>query len=482
MQIVRDLGGYSLGRSDLVRRAMSKKKTSVMEKERQNFIYGNPEEGVCGCINNGIDERTADTIYNEMMDFAKYAFNKSHAAAYAVVSYQTAWLKYYYPAEYMAALLNSILDNLTKISNYILTCRQMGLKILPPDINEGDQGFTASGKNIRYGLSGIKNVGRNVVAAIIEERNKNGAFRSLKDFIDRCGGREVNKRTIENFIKSGAMDSLPGTRKQKMLTYPSLLDQKSRDEKTGISGQMSLFDLFSSHDDMVEEDFPDVGEFDKDVFLNFEKECLGIYVSGHPMESWQKVWESQITNTFADFELDDETGMPKVRDKSRVTVGGIVNEKTVKLTSKNQRMAYLQIEDLTGVGEVVVFSNNLEAYEKYMEKESRLFIRGRVDAADGKAAKLICEKVIPLSEIPRRIWIRCQDKEVWYAKEKALYDILDRNRGNSSVMIYLEKERARKLLPMRWNVSADDAVIADISGLFGENNVKVVEIPIEKKA
>lgn len=262
MQIVRDLGGYSLGRSDLVRRAMSKKKTSVMEKERKNFIYGNPEEGVCGCIANGISEKTAETIYNEMMDFAKYAFNKSHAAAYAVVSYQTAWLKYYYPTEFMAALLNSVIDNNAKVCGYVLNCRQMGIEILPPDINEGDWGFTASGNHIRFGLSAIRSIGRNVVVTMVEEREKNGPYRSLKDFIERLGSREINKRTLENLIKSGAMDTLPGTRKQKMFLYPQLLDQKNREQRHSIAGQMTLFDLFAGEDDspMAEEDFPDVGE------------------------------------------------------------------------------------------------------------------------------------------------------------------------------------------------------------------------------
>ena len=217
MQIVRDLAGYTMGRSDLVRRAMSKKKTAVMEKERQNFVYGNDEEGVKGCIRNGIDEKTANQIYDEMIDFAKYAFNKSHAACYAVVSYQTAFLKYYYPKEFMAALMTSVQDNTAKVSEYILTCRQMGIGILPPDINEGYSGFTVSGESIRYGLSAIKSVGRSVVEQIIKERENGGLFRSMDDFVERMSNKEVNKRTLENFIKAGALDSLPGNRRQKCM-------------------------------------------------------------------------------------------------------------------------------------------------------------------------------------------------------------------------------------------------------------------------
>ena len=243
MQIVRDLAGYTMGRSDLVRRAMSKKKAAVMEKERQNFVYGNPEEHVKGCIENGIDEKTANHIYDEMIDFARYAFNKSHAACYAVVAYQTAYLKYYYPKEFFAALMTSVMDNVNKVSEYILTCRQMGIRILPPDINEGQSGFSVSGDAIRYGLSAIKSIGRNVVDEIIRERKNNGLFTSIDDFVERMGGREVNKRTLENFIKAGAMDSLPGNRRQKTMIAPELLDQKNKDRKNVLEGQLSLFDF-----------------------------------------------------------------------------------------------------------------------------------------------------------------------------------------------------------------------------------------------
>lgn len=482
MQIVRDLGGYSLGRSDLVRRAMSKKKTSVMEKERRNFIYGNPEEGVCGCIANGIPEKTADTIYNEMMDFAKYAFNKSHAAAYAVVSYQTAWLKYYYPTEFMAALLTSVIDNNSKVCEYILVCRQMGIRILPPDINEGGWGFTASEGSIRFGLSAIRSIGRSVVVTMIGEREKNGSYRSLKDFIDRQNSREINKRTLENFIKSGAMDTLPGTRKQKMLLYPQLMDQKNRDQKNSITGQMSLFDLFAGEEGapMAEEEFPDVGEYERDVYLALEKESMGLYISGHPMESWQDTWQKQITNTSADFTADEETGFSRVRDGASALVGGIITGKTIKITKNNKRMAFITLEDLAGTLEVIVFPQDLEKNEPVLAEDGRVFIKGRVSASENAAAKLICEKVIPLEKLPRRVWIRCSNRETWYAKEKKLYDIIDEYPGKSVVSIYLARERAKKDLPIQWRMTICADSIKKLNNIFMSDNVKVIDMPIEK--
>ena len=482
MQIVRDLGGYSLGRSDLVRRAMSKKKTSVMEKERRNFIYGNPEEGVCGCIANGIPEKTAETIYNEMIDFAKYAFNKSHAAAYAVVSYQTAWLKYYYPTEFMAALLTSVIDNNSKVCEYILVCRQMGIRILPPDINEGGWGFTASEGSIRFGLSAIRSIGRSVVVTMIGEREKNGSYRSLKDFIDRQNSREINKRTLENFIKSGAMDTLPGTRKQKMLLYPQLMDQKNRDQKNSITGQMSLFDLFAGEEGapMAEEEFPDVGEYERDVYLALEKESMGLYISGHPMESWQDTWQKQITNTSADFTADEETGFSRVRDGASALVGGIITGKTIKITKNNKRMAFITLEDLAGTLEVIVFPQDLEKNEPVLAEDGRVFIKGRVSASENAAAKLICEKVIPLEKLPRRVWIRCSNRETWYAKEKKLYDIIDEYPGKSVVSIYLARERAKKDLPIQWRMTICADSIKKLNNIFMSDNVKVIDMPIEK--
>ena len=481
MQIVRDLAGYTMGRSDLVRRAMSKKKASVMEKERQNFVYGNEAEGVKGCIANGIDEKTANHIYDEMIDFAKYAFNKSHAACYAVVSYQTAYLKYYYPQEFMAALLTSVLDNTTKISEYILTCRQMGIGILPPDINEGVSGFSVSGGNIRYGLSAIKSIGRNVVDAIVRERELAGPFTSLDDFVSRMSGKEVNKKTVENFIKAGAMDSLPGNRRQKLMVVPEMMDQKSRERKTSMEGQLSLFDFAAEGDrENFQITMPKVEEFPREEMLALEKEVLGVYVTGHPLEEYEEGWRKNITAMTTDFIVDEDTDEAKVSDGQMVTVGGIVSDRVIKITKTGKNMAFVTLEDLVGSVEVLVFPKDFEANRDLLENDAKLFIRGRVSLGDEPVGKLICEQVIPFSKIPKELWLQFEDKDSYMAREKELMDVLRLSDGNDRVIIYLRKEKARKILPPGWNVEADRDLLGKLTELYGEKNVKVVEKTIEK--
>ena len=477
MQIVRDLAGYTMGRSDLVRRAMSKKKTAVMEKERQNFVYGNEAEGVKGCIANGIDEKTANHIYDEMIDFAKYAFNKSHAAAYAVVSYQTAYLKYYYPKEFMAALMSSVMDNVSKFSEYILTCRRMmDIAILPPDINEGESGFSVSGDGIRYGLSAIKSVGRPVVDAILEERKKNGIFSSMEDFINRMTNKEVNRRTIENFIKSGAMDSLPGTRRQKVAVAPILLDNKARERKNAWEGQMSLFDLVSEEEKKeYQVSFPDVGEYSKEELLAFEKDILGVYISGHPLDDYEGLWRKNITATSADFIVDEETEEAVVKDGMKVVIGGLVAGKVVKTTRSNQLMAFITLEDLMGSVEVIVFPKNYEADRDVLTEDSKIFIKGRVSLGDEPVGKLVCEQVIPFSKVPRQLWLQFEDKEIYQAMEGGILGILKESEGPDSVVIYLKKERAKKILPANWKVEAAGELMETLICKLGEKNVKLVE-------
>jgi DNA polymerase-3 subunit alpha len=481
MQIVRDLAGYTLGRSDLVRRAMSKKKTYVMEKERQNFVYGNPEEGVTGCIANGIDEKVANRIYDEMIDFAKYAFNKSHAAAYAVVSYQTAYLKYYYPQEFMAALLTSVMDNVTKVSEYILNCRQMGIKILPPDINEGESGFSVSAGSIRYGLSAIKSVGRSVVELIVQEREQNGMFHDMEDFIDRMSNKEVNKRTLENFIKSGALDTLAGTRKQKLLIAPELLDQRTKERKNTMEGQMTLFDIAGEEEKTrFQITFPEVGEFLKEDILAFEKETLGIYLSGHPMEAYEETWRNNITAVTNDFIVDEEVGAAKVSDGSYVTIGGMITSKTVKTTRNNKMMAFITVEDLLGSVEVIVFPKDYESKREFFVEESIVFIQGRVSIGDDPVGKLVCERVTPFSVLPKELWLKFPDKEAYVGIERELLESLKDSEGNDSVIIYLEKERAKKVLPSNRNVNANEELLRHLVGKLGEKNVKVMEKKLEK--
>ena len=481
MQIVRDLAGYTLGRSDLLRRAMSKKKAAVMEKERNTFVYGDEETGVPGCIKNGIDEQTANKIYDEMIDFAKYAFNKSHAAAYAVVSYQTAWLKYYYPVEYMAALMTSVIDNPTKVAEYIYVCRQMGIRILPPDINKGEADFSVDGGDIRYGLAAIKSIGRPVISAIVNDRKELGEFRNLEDFITRISSRELmNKRLVENLIKAGALDVLGGTRKQFMSIYIQIVDHMQQEKKNSMVGQMSLFDMVSEEQ---KEEFqirmPDVGEYTKENLLGFEKEVLGVYVSGHPLEPYEEEWRKVISATTADFQVDPEVGYTKVRDGAREIIGGIIAEKTVKHTKTNQMMAFLTVEDLFGTVEVVVFPRDYEKYRQYLEEDNKIFVKGRVSEEDDKASKLICEKILPFGQKKKELWIQFPDKETYLEEEAITYGYLADSEGNDEVMIYCEKEKIVKKLPANKNISINPQILSRLMNHFGENRVKVVEKAIE---
>jgi len=481
MQIVRDLAGYSLGRSDLLRRAMSKKKVAVMEKERKIFIYGDEETGVPGCIKNGIDEQTANKIYDEMIDFAKYAFNKSHAAAYAVVSYQTAWLKYYFPVEYMAALMTSVIDNPSKVSEYIYACRQMNIKILPPDINKGEANFSVDGGDIRYGLAAIKSIGRPVIKAIVEDREELGLFQNLEDFITRLSAKNIlNKRTIENLIKAGALDTLGGTRKQFMSIYVQIVDHVTQEKKNSMVGQMTLFDLVS--EDQKEEfqiRMPDVGEYSKETLLAFEKEVLGIYVSGHPLEAYEEKWKKSISATTADFQLDEETGHTKVHDGAKEIIGGMITEKTIKHTKTNQMMAFITVEDLLGTVEVVVFPRDYEKNRDYLEVDSKVFVRGRVSEEDDKPSKMICEKIIPFERTKKELWIQFPDKATFLDEEQIVYGYLADSDGDDEVMIYCAKERAVKKLPKNRNIGINEQILSRLMNHFGEKRVKVVEKPIE---
>ena len=475
MQIVRDLGGYTLGRSDLVRRAMSKKKQAVMEKERANFIYGNKEEGVPGCVANGIPEEVASQIYDDMMDFAKYAFNKSHAACYAVVSYQTAYLKYYYPVEFMAALMTSVIDNSGKVAEYIMVCRSMGIDILPPDINQGESGFSVDGKAIRYALTAIKSVGRPVIDAVVQERKARGPYTNLKDFITRMADKDVNKKAVENFIKAGAFDSLPGTRKQFMSAYVQIMEHIVKDKKNNMAGQLSLFDIA---DESQKEDFdvklPDVGEYSKEMLLAFEKEVLGVYISGHPLEEQEELWRKGITNTTADFVINEEIGEPAVRDNMPAIIGGIIVDKKIKYTKNDKIMAFLQIEDLVGSVEVIVFPRDYEKNSDKLLEDNKVFVRGRVSLEEERDGKLICEKITAFDEIPKKLWIKFPSKEAYESKSKELLDLLADSDGKDSVIIYIEEIKAMKKLPPNWNVNADEQLAKVLAEKFGKENVKIV--------
>ena len=471
MQIVRDLAGYSLGRSDLVRRAMSKKKTSVMEKERQNFIYGNPEENVPGCISNGIDEKTANKIYDDMIDFAKYAFNKSHAACYAVVAYQTAYLKTYYPVEFMAALMTSVVDNTDKVAGYIYACRQMNIQMLPPDVNTSDMEFSVEDNAIRFGLSAVKSLGRPTIKAIIDERNKS-RFTSMQDFISRLY-TDLNKRMLENLIKSGAFDTFGNNRRQMMSVYARMLDNEAKQGKDAISGQMSLFDLVDeSEKSQFEIKMPDVSEYTKEDILAFEKEVLGVYVSGHPLDEYAAMWKKHISAMSTDFELDDETGEPKVKVDSKATIGGMIMAKSVKPTKTGQLMAYLTIEDLVGTVEVIVFPRTFSTYRNIIEGTDKLFITGRVNANADENAKLICESVVPFEDVPRKLWIRFASEEEYLKKAADLAEELKYSDGKDSIIIYCTKENKRIALPQSRNIRITPDILASLRAQYGIKNVE----------
>ena len=471
MQIVRDLAGYTLGRSDLVRRAMSKKKASVMEKERQNFIYGNKEEGVPGCIANGIPEETAKIIYDNMTDFAKYAFNKSHAACYAVVSYRTAYLKCYYPKEFFAALMTSVLANNTKVAEYAYTCRQMGIEILPPDINEGEGNFSVASNGIRYGLSALKSIGKPIIDAIIQEREDNGAFTGLEDFISRLSGKEVNKRTLESFIKSGAFDCFNANRHQMMLVYADIVDNINNERKSNIAGQMSLFDMFEEKHDKV--NVPNVPEYDKEELLAYEKEVLGVYVSGHPMDDYEALWRKHITNVSSDF-INDEDNPPKVTDGQKATIGGIITAKTVKNTKTGKMMAFITVEDVFGAVEVLVFPRDYEKYRSQAVEDNKVFVTGRVSISEEENGKLVCESITAFEDVPKVCWIQFANKQAYIDAEQELAGIIASSDGNDLVTVYCREEKQRKVLPKSQTIQAQGETLKLLMDRFGQDNVKVV--------
>ena len=476
MQIVQSLAGYTLGRSDLLRRAMSKKKAAVMQKERQNFVYGNKEENVPGCIANGISEEIANKIYDSMIDFAKYAFNKSHAAAYAIVSYQTAWLKYYYPVEYMAALMTSVMDNPGKVAAYILSCRQMGISILPPDINKSEGAFSVEDGKIRYGLSAIKGIGKPVMAAIVSEREKQGPYKSLRDFCDRLSSKEVNKRTLENFIKAGAFDGMGANHRQLLMIYTRVMEQSQQQKKNSMSGQMTLFDLMSDEERVsYEVALPNVEEFSKEEKLALEKEVLGIYISGHPLEDYADRWKTITTASTADFLPDEESGLPNVEDGSFVIVGGIITEKTIKYTKKNQAMAFLTLEDLLGTVEVIVFPRDYEKNLSLLQEDNKVFIGGKVSVEEERPSKLILSEIHTFDDIRRELWIRFESKEKYRQAGTNLARFLNEAPGDDNVVIYLAAEKAVKKLPKSYSVSITEELLEKMYKSFGEKNVSIVE-------
>lgn len=485
MRIVRELAGYSLGRSDLIRRAMAKKDPAKMKKERQAFVYGIEQENVPGCIKNGVDEKTANKIFDEMMDFAEYAFNKSHAVVYSVVAYQTAWLKCYYPKEYMSALMTSVMDQTAKVAEYVYTCRRMGIPVLSPDVNSGYSGFTVDGDGIRYGLSAVKGVGMALTDAIVKERKENGLFTGLENMISRMADKKVlNKRAIESLIKAGAMDCLGGTRKQLMSVHIQLVDQVSYERKHMVSGQMSLFDMGEDQEEMRQsfvEKLPPVGEYPKEERLVFEKEMTGIYISGHPLEQYEDLWRRLSTATALDFQPEEEeqAGMD-AKDGRAAVIGGMVTDMRMIYTKKNQQMAFVTLEDLLGSVEVVVFPRVYEKYKPLLVPEAKLFAAGKISTEEGSASKLLADRFVPFDVKERQLWIRFDTKQDYAQNEQILQGYMADSKGETDVYIYCEKEKAIRRLPHSRRVSVTPELLGRLRNHYGQDRVRVVEKEVEK--
>lgn len=402
MQVVRDLGGYSYGRSDLVRRAMSKKKMDVMEEERQYFIHGKFDEDgnieIAGCIRNGVEEEIANKIFDDMIDFARYAFNKSHAAAYGVLAYETAYLKTYYPVEFMAALITSVMGNTDKVVEYIRECKALEIDVLPPDINKSFSKFSVEGNNIRFGLAAVKNVGVNIINNIIDERESNGLFVDLVDLVKRLDQKDTNKRVIESLIKCGAFDNISENRASLMVGYESLLESVSMDRKKNVQGQISLFDAFGDSEE--DNDFqqiyslPKRQEYEEREKLNLEKEVLGMYVSGHPLSQFEKELQEKtsIDNGKLNSLKEDEEAYIQMNETDAI-MGGMIVNKTIKTTKRNEIMAFIELEDLYGAIEIVVFPQLLQKYNVILNEDNIIYVKGTLSIKEGENAKLIAREI-----------------------------------------------------------------------------------------
>ncbi|MBS4537398.1 DNA polymerase III subunit alpha [Clostridium sp. D2Q-11] len=483
MQIVRDVGGYSMGRSDLVRRAMGKKKMDVMERERRHFIYGKEdEEGnieIAGAIRNGVDEKSANKIYDEMIDFAKYAFNKSHSAAYAVLAYETAWLKYYYPVEFMAALLTSVMGSTNSVSLYIQESKKLGVEVLPPDVNESYAKFTVSKGRIRYGLAAVKNVGVGLINSIIKARVIGEKFSSLTDFCSRVESQSLNKRAIESLIKAGAFDSVKGNRAQLLAIYERVLEGVQQDKKRNIQGQFNMFqDIASKEGNNIKEDvLPNIKDFPDRTLLSMEKEMLGIYISGHPLSSLEEELNTISTlNTSEIIEVNNsikEGNSDLVhRDGSQIKIGGIIISKKNKITKNNNMMAFATLEDLFGVVELIIFPKVYDRYTKYIEEDSIVIVEGKLSISEEDEPKIICSSIRPLMKNKKsKLYLKIADKEYNLNKIKG---ILSNYNGDIPVYVYFEKNKKTVMADRDfWVDVSNKGLLEELNKLLGRENVKL---------
>lgn len=484
MQIVRDIGGFTMGRSDLLRRAMGKKKMSVMLEERKNFIYGksaeNGEAGILGAVNNGVDEKTANDIYDLMVEFAKYAFPKAHSVAYAALAYETAWLKTYYPVEFMAALISSIMGSSNTVSLYIRECKRLGIEILPPDINESMAKFTVESNKIRFGLAAVKNVGTNVIQEIVRTREKKGKFLSFVDFCTKVDPIVLNKRQIESLIKCGAFDFLNVRRSQLMAIYERTIDSVLSQKKRNIEGQFSLFDSFSSDNITIDEEMPDLPEYTDKAKLSMEKEIVGIYLSGHPLSEYEKVLDKYAsTNSSEISEIKDGHEETILYDGSRVVLGGIIIKKQNKITKNNNMMAFITLEDLYGTVEGIIFPKIYDRCKDILYEDNIVLVEGTIDASDEDTPKLIINKVTELKreeekEKGKKLYIKVKDLEYYKYIKKQLFLNICKHKGNDCVIIYNEKDKANMVLPENnWVNSEDEKLISNLKVLLGEKNIAV---------
>jgi DNA polymerase-3 subunit alpha len=483
LEIVRELAGYSLGKADNLRRVISKKKAEAMKAERQNFIYGLKDEDgnviIEGAIARGIDEMTAISIFDEIRDFANYAFNKSHAAAYSYITYQTAYLKTFYPIEFMAALISSV-EDMTKVNEYVVNSKSMGIALLPPDVNQSSDSFTVEGTSIRFGLSAVKNVGRNFIVKIMEERKVGGIFKSFSDFCSRMADKELNKRAIEGLIRCGAFDSTGASRAQLLNVYERIIDAVMQSRRQNIAGQMSLFGDEMGTSAMEEIPLPNIAEYDKRMLLKMEKETIGMYLSGHPLEEYIDILPKVAGTTIGDIlesanQEEDGTfsqGAAKVVDGEIVKVCGIITARKNKTTRSNTQMAFLSLEDLYGAIEVIVFPRTLTAYTAKLQEEQVVVIQGKVSMREEEEPKLLCESVSLIDELAipdRKLYIKiASGKTLSDAKEE-----LEKYPGSIPVYLYLEDKKQYVLSPKELWVRADEDALAGLKAVFGESAVIV---------
>ena len=478
IEIFRQLGGYTMGQADNIRRAISKKKMKIIEAERKVFVYGDPANNIPGCIANGISEAVAQSLYDEIVAFANYAFNKAHAVCYAVVSYQTAYLKCHYPKQYMAALMTSVLDSAAKISGYITECKDMGIPVLPPDVNHSEDQFTVDGDAIRFGLGAVKNVGHGLVRSMCAKREEGGPFKSLEDFIQRMGD-EINKRAVENFIKCGAMDCFGHHRSELLAVYDRMMDAIASTRKKNLEGQIGLFSLLEDEDEAASIPIPKLPEMSKGEMLNLEKETMGIYISGHPMDAYRSLLRNTHVVHIADL-MDEEKNF---QDDQIVSVAGIVQAVKMKTTRSNSMMAYVTVEDDTASMEMLAFSNVLNQYGGYLKENSPVVVTGRLSIRDEKDAQIVINRARPMSdfanqepepepEVPQQnrihqgtLYLRLpgEDQKL-YPKIKAILNMFP---GESGVVLFFEDTRQRR----GTRCVIMDSMLQELKNVLGEANV-----------